>query len=177
MRLIKALFAVAVVACARTPAVHDHGTLPVESSDASAYGREVADGYARVRSATAPFRSLDSAVARGYAANVTACIADSTQGAMGFHHINRGYVDDKVEVEKPEFLLYERKPDGSYALNAVEYIVPFRVWPKDSVPPKVLGRDMLRSETLQYWYLHMWAWTPNKSGLFADWNPAVRCNR
>ena len=65
--------------------------------------------------------------------------------------------------------------DGTYALNGVEYIVPYRVWPKDSVPPKLLGRDMIQSEPLQYRYLHMWVWTQNKAGLFADWNPAVKC--
>ena len=95
---------------------------------------------------------------------------------MGYHHLNRGYVDNKVEIEKPEFLLYERTADGAYVLNGVEYIVPYRVWPKDSVPPKLLGRDMIQSEPLQYWYLHMWVWKPNASGLFSDWNPGVRCH-
>lgn len=151
--------------------------MAIAPTEASAYGREVEDGYARVRAATAAFKVLDSAVARGYAANVPRCIVDSTQGAMGYHHLNRGYVDQKIELEKPEFLLYERKPDGSYVLNGVEYIIPFRVWPKDSVPPKLLGRDMIPSETLQYWYMHMWVWLPNRSGLFADWNPDVSCRQ
>lgn len=161
-------------ACAR-PAVHDHAAMAAASADASAYGREVQDGYARVRTATASYKMLDSAVARGYAPSVAQCIADSTHGAMGYHHINRSYVDNKIEIEKPEILLYERKVDGSYGLNGVEYIIPYRVWPKDSVPPKLMGRDMLQSEPLQLWYLHMWVWTPNKSGLFNDWNKDVRC--
>ncbi len=168
------LLLLTLTACAKA-SVHDHAAMPVASSEASAYGREVEDGYASVRAATSLYKVVDSAVARGYAASVPRCIADSTQGAMGYHHLNRGYVDNKVEIEKPEFLLYERKADGSYALNGVEYIIPYRVWPRDSVPPRVLGRDMIQSEPLQYWYLHMWVWTPNKSGLFADWNPDVRC--
>ena len=144
-------------------------------AEPSAYSGEVQAGYARVRTATNSFHTLDSAVARGYAANVANCIADSTHGAMGYHHLNRAYVDNRVEIDKPEFLLYERKADGKYQLNGVEYIVPFRVWPRDSVPPKLLGRDMIRSEALSYWYMHMWVWTKNSAGLFADWNPAVKC--
>jgi hypothetical protein len=28
---------------------------------------------------------------------------------------------------------------------------------------------------LGIWYLHVWIWEPNPSGLFADWNPSVTC--
>jgi hypothetical protein len=144
-------------------------------ANASAYGAEVEEGYAKVRAATARFRVLDSAVTAGYVASVPQCVADSVHGAMGYHHINRALLDNKVEVEHPEFLIYERMPDGAYVLNGVEYIVPFRVWPKDSVPPKLLGRDMLKNEALSLWNLHMWVWSKNPSGLFAEWNPAVQC--
>jgi hypothetical protein len=171
---IKSLLLLTLTACTR-PAMHDHPVTDEASPDASAYGQLVIDGYSRVREATASYKVLDSAVARGYAASVAQCITDSTQGAMGYHHINRGYVDNKVEIEKPEILLYERKPDGSYVLNGVEYIIPYRAWPEDSVPPKLLGRDMLQSAPLQLWYTHMWVWAPNQSGLFADWNTAVSC--
>ena len=144
-------------------------------AQASSYSREVQDGYARARTATASFKVLDSAVARGYPATVAQCLADSTHGAMGYHHLNRAYVDKVIEVDKPEILLYEKRPDGSYRLNGVEYIIPYRVWPKDSVPPKLMGRDMYKSDDLALWYTHMWIWTPNSSGLFANYNPDVSC--
>jgi hypothetical protein len=144
-------------------------------AEPSSYSGEVQAAYARVRAATAPFKVLDSAVAKGYPATVAQCLADPTHGAMGYHHINRAYVDNRIEIEKPEILLYERRPDGSYRLNGVEYIIPYRVWPKDSIPPKLMGRDMLRSDELSLWYTHMWIWTPNSAGLFANWNPDVRC--
>ncbi len=169
----KSVILVVVAACARSTPHHEMAS--VSAAEPAAYSREVADGYTRVRAATAAYRVLDSAVAKGYAASVPQCFADATHGAMGYHHLNRTYVDNRVEIEKPEILLYERKADGSYDLNGVEYIIPYRVWPKDSVPPKLLGRDMIRSEPLQLWYTHMWVWTPNKAGLFADWNPAVSC--
>ena len=153
-----------------------HSGMPMASpAEPSAYSSEVQAAYSRVRAATESFKVLDSAVAKGYPATVAQCLSDPTHGAMGYHHLNRAYVDNKIEIEKPEILLYERRPDASYRLNGVEYIIPYRVWPRDSVPPKLMGRDMLRSDGLALWYTHMWVWTKNSAGLFADWNPAVKC--
>ena len=173
MRSLAGLFVLVVCACAKN--AHEGMSVSTSAAEPAAYSAEVQAGYSRVRDATASYRVLDSAVAKGYPPTVAQCLSDPTHGAMGYHHVNRGYVDNKIEVDKPEILLYERKADGSYGLNGVEYIIPYRVWPKDSVPPKLMGRDMLKSEPLQLWYTHMWVWTPNSAGLFADWNPAVKC--
>lgn len=162
-----------VSACSQN--AHTGMSMSTSTANPSAYSSEVQDGYARVRAATAAFRVLDSAVAKGYPASVSQCLSDATHGAMGFHHMNRALLDNRIEIEKPEILLYEKKADGSYGLNGVEYIIPYRAWPKDSVPPKLMGRDMVKSDPLQLWYTHMWVWTPNSAGLFADWNPAVKC--
>ena len=132
-------------------------------------------GFGEVRAATAAFASIDAAVAAGYAGEVPKCFIDAHHGAMGHHHLNRGYVDAKVEVPRPEILLYERRADGSYALNGVEYIIPFRLWPRDSVPPTIMGETMRQEDELKLWYLHMWIWKQNPAGLFADWNPEVKC--
>jgi hypothetical protein len=140
------------------------------------FSAEVQEGLKRVRAVTEPFKVLDSAVAAGYARDVPRCFADGHHGAMGFHHLNRGYVDAKAEVEKPEILLYERHPDGRYVLNGVEYIIPYTRWPRDSVPPTIMGETMKQEDQLKLWYLHMWAWTENSAGLFADWNPSVKCH-
>ena len=139
------------------------------------FGPQVEDGFARVRAATARFMSLDSAVAAGYTRDVARCYSDEHHGAMGYHHANRSLMDARTEVERPEILLYERHPDGRYALNGVEYIVPYSRWPRDSVPPQVMGLALKRADDLRLWYLHMWIWTRNAAGLFADWNPSVRC--
>lgn len=139
------------------------------------FGPEVVNGFAMARAATAPFVSLDSAVSAGYAREVQQCFADSHHGAMGFHHVNRGYVDAKVEVQRPEILLYERLPTGDYRLNGIEYIIPYRAWSRDSTPPRIMGLELKRQDALNLWYLHMWLWTENAAGLFADFNPAVKC--
>ena len=147
------------------------------AADPASYGAAVKDGYDRVRKATDSFHKLDAAIAAGYAATVPSCLADSTHGGMGYHHVNRDLMDRTLDVEHPEILLYERRDDGSYALNGVEFIVPYRVWPADSVPPRIMGRDLQRADDLKLWYMHMWAWKSNSAGLFANYNPTVACRR
>ena len=160
-----ALHVLAVSACA--------GRQPAASSTGN--DREVAAGIERLRAATRPFRVLDSAVAAGYAREVADCLVHEHHGAMGYHHSNRAYADARVEVERPEILLYERLADGTYRLNGVEYIVPYRAWPRDSVAPVVMGQQLKRENNLQIWYLHVWAWTENADGVFADFHPGVSC--
>lgn len=147
----------------------------VHAQRPSGLGPEVDEGLARVRAATARFADLDSAVAAGYAREVPGCLAHSQQGAMGFHHANRAYMDAKIEIERPEILVYERLPDGRYTLNGVEYIIPYSHWPRDSVPPRVFDRNLKRADNLNLWYLHVWLFKENAKGIFADWNPAVHC--
>lgn len=135
----------------------------------------VADGLARLREATRPFHSLDSAVAAGYVRDVPDCLVHEHHGAMGYHHVNRALADAKADVEHPEILLYERLPNGDYRLNGVEFIVPYRAWPRDSTPPVLMGQRLKHEDNLNIWYLHVWAWSDNADGLFADFNPAVQC--
>ncbi|MGH7677946.1 MAG: hypothetical protein ACRENU_05730 [Gemmatimonadaceae bacterium] len=129
----------------------------------------------RLRTATRPFLMLDSAVAAGYPREVPDCLVHEHHGAMGYHHVNRGNVDAKAEIERPEILLYEKLPDGKYRLNGVEFIVPYRFWPRDTVAPTIMGQKMKHEDNLKFWYLHVWAWTKNKDGLFADFHPDVTC--
>jgi hypothetical protein len=84
-------------------------------------------------------------------------------------------MDGELDVERPEILMYERLPDGTYHLTGVEYILLFRFWPQDSVPPKLMGVELLQDNERRYSYLHMWIWKPSTAGIFADWNPAVQC--
>ena len=94
---------------------------------------------------------------------------------MGYHHLNRIYVDGTLAVERPEILLYERMPNGAYRLNGVEFIVPYRFWSRDSIAPEILGQRLKHEDNLKYWYLHVWAWRPNPNGVFADFHPDVQC--
>ncbi len=138
-------------------------------------GEDVERDVARVRSATQPFKSLERAVSAGYSRDGGRCVDNPPQGAMGFHHTNNALMDRKLEVEHPEILVYERLPGGEYRLNGVEYIVPFSVWPMSEEPPTVMGQKLKPAPSLRIWYLHVWVWQENPSGLFADWNPQVKC--
>jgi len=136
---------------------------------------QVTAGLEQLRTATRPFQSLDAAVAAGYARDVPDCLVHEHHGAMGFHHVNRGYLTANLAVERPQILLYERRSDGRYRLNGVEFIVPYRIWPRDSVVPVLMGQRLKHEDNLKLWYLHVWAWTNNADGLFADFNPDVKC--
>lgn len=136
---------------------------------------QVVTGLARLRAATSAFKNLDSAVAAGYARDVPDCLVHEQHGAMGYHHVNRALADAKLDIERPEILLYERLPSGEYRLNGVEFIVPYRAWPRDSTPPVLMGRQLKHEDNLNLWYMHVWAWTNNADGVFADFNPAVQC--
>lgn len=141
-----------------------------QSSDAS-----VNADLERLRNATRAFQNLDSAVAAGYPREVADCLVHEHHGAMGYHHVNRGYLTATPVVEKPQILLYERKPDGAYKLNGVEFIVPYRLYSRDSIPPVLFGRKLAHEDNLNIWYLHVWVWSDNPDGVFANFNPAVSC--
>src|SRR2546425_7481418 len=103
------------IACALTLAVGCARSGPA-AFPIQGYSDEVKSGVAQIRAATARFVSLDSAAAAGYPHDVPECYANGSAGAMGFHHVNRSYVDAQLDLEKPEILIYERRPDGRYAL-------------------------------------------------------------
>jgi hypothetical protein len=128
----------------------------------------------RVRAATARFRELDDAVKAGYPRDVGQCVQHQPHGAMGFHHQNDALMNATLEVDRPEVLTYQRTPSGAYELTGVEYLVPISAWSKDE-PPTIMGQKLKRAPSLGIWYLHVWIWKQNPSGLFADWNPNVKC--
>ena len=152
-----------VVACGHNPA--------------PATGPDVSKDLEVVRNATRAFQDTAVAHAAGYpTANQSACLSDSAQGAMGQHYVNRALVDDKVELEHPEILLYEPAADGKLKLVAVEYIIPYRLVPREAEAPRIFGRPLRQNDPLKLWNLHVWAWSKNPAGLFAEWNPSVKCH-
>jgi hypothetical protein len=139
----------------------------------SGLGESVDRDVQRLRAATARFHSTDQAVAEGYRPT-TECIEHQPHGGMGLHFDNPALRDAILDVEKPETLVYEQRPDGSFKLNGVEFIVPLSAWKRDE-PPTIMGQKLKRAESLGFWYLHVWNWEASPSGLFADWNPRVKC--
>lgn len=160
----------------------------VMAHDHSAQSASVQAELSRVRQVTARFHRVEEAIAGGYELGwvngsgvriITGCVAHPTEGAMGYHYFNQELVDDlAVDPLEPEVLVYAPAPDGGLQLAAVEWVVPGPNTnpPGLSEPPSVLGMEMhILVPAVGFWIKHAWIWKHNPSGMFADWNPEVRC--
>ena len=148
-------------------------TAPVPGIMPSGFGEAVDRDVAKIRAATDRFKATAAAEGAGYK-RVTECIEHQPAGAMGYHWQNNGILDTTLDVDHPEVLVYEKTADGSFKLNGVEFLVPISAW-TSSEPPRIMGQALKRADSIGLWYLHVWTWEASPSGLFADWNPRVKC--
>ena len=139
----------------------------------SGLGAAVDRGITTIRAATVRFKNPEAAEAAGYK-RVTDCVEHQPAGAMGYHYQNNDLLDTVLDLEHPEVLVYEKMPDGHFQLNGVEFLVPISAW-KSTEPPRIMGQALTKSDPIGLWYLHVWTWKPSPSGLFAPWNPDVKC--
>lgn len=126
--------------------------------------------------ATARYQDVEAAEEAGWASTLgtLGCFQDAAKGGMGVHYVNDSLMDSVVDISNPEALVYELDVDGTVTgLVAHEYIVPVEAWTSRK-PPRLFGRDFHRHPVLPLWVLHTWMWKPNPTGMFSDWNPAVR---
>ena len=172
MRMHRSLLSILGAAALAGGCAHN----PAPASQSALADAGVARDLERVRTVTRVYRDTAVARAAGYPIMTSPpCLSDSTAGAMGHHYVNRALVDNRVELDHPEILLYAPVKGGGLKLVAVEYIIPYRLMPRDTVPPQIFGRPMLQNDPLKLWNLHVWAFEENPSGLFAEWNPAIEC--
>ena len=185
MTLVSAAFAAlaAPVTVATSASAHtmDDGT----TTSAARSGPSAVLDLIRAAIATAPFHSLDIAKHAGYTTEVAdkagiTCIAEPGQGAMGVHFLSG--VDNTVEANKPELLVYEPDGAGHFNLVALEYLVDQATWDAThSDVPSLFGQDFMltgadnRFGLDPFYSLHAWIWKFNPSGLFSMWNPRVHC--
>ena len=121
---------------------------------------------------------------------------------MGIHAPNLALLQEfAVDPSRPELLLYEPKGNGGHRLVGVEYfqavllknLETLEVGPRfDSTPwdpaefEIVNPAPALFDQTFHlspppapgvpwHYALHVWVWSHNPSGIFADWNPRVSC--
>lgn len=150
---------------------------PVESHTTA--GNTLVD---EVRRSTSAFQDIAAAQKAGYAL-FHGCVNGPQSGAMGVHFVNGDLVGDgKVDAAKPEALMYEMK-GGRMQLTGVEYVVIAEAWDKANKTPPMLKGQLFTYNTSPNRYgipahyaLHVWAWKPNPSGTYADWNPRVSCD-
>jgi hypothetical protein len=135
------------------------------------------------RRATRQFRDVRVAREAGYEA-ASPCESDPKYGAMGIHYANKKLVADGVlDITKPEILVYQPTRSGKLRLGAIEYFqvdadqdlateddrpflfeMPFDGPMKGHNPTMPIHYD-----------LHVWLYRDNPAGMFAMWNPDVRC--
>ncbi len=130
---------------------------------------------AALRRLTAPFHDVRKAGEAGWNVQLTGCLANPPEGAMGYHYANTAFIDAEARVLEPELLLYEPESNGRLRLVGVEYIIPYSLVPAASTPPVLFGHEFHHNDAFQLWGLHAWIWRHNPAGMFADWNPMVTC--
>jgi hypothetical protein len=135
-----------------------------------------------VLEATARFRDVAVAESEGYGAFL-GCVSGPQEGAMGVHFANGALVGDgMLDAAQPEVLVYEPRKNGRMRLVAVEYLVVAEAWHAANESPPVLSGQSFhysgspnRYGLPPFYALHVWAWKPNPSGMYVDWNPKVTC--
>lgn len=139
----------------------------------SQFGEAVDRDIMTIRDATTKLKTTEAAEAAGYK-RVTDCIEHQPAGAMGYHFQNNALLDATLDLKHPEVLVYEKMPDGTFQLNGVEFLVPISAW-KSTEPPRIMGQALMKADSIGVWFLHVWTWKPSPTGLFAMWNPDVKC--
>jgi hypothetical protein len=135
-----------------------------------------------VRHSTAGFRDFSMVEGAGYG-KLLDCFTNNNVGGMGQHYVNGDLAgDDVVDPMKPEALVYEPTENGNMILVAFEYIVFADKWDPNNTgrsAPILFDRPLHLITTVPntppFWALHLWLWTDNPDGIFADFNPLVFC--
>ncbi len=163
-----------------TAAVHivpdDHGAHAKVATGALTVDQK--QGIAAARAATARFHDFQVAASAGYTIQFpVGCAELPGTGAQAYHYMNGGLVDNVIDLEKPELLMYEPQKNGSLQLVGLDYVVPRPEGTMDNKPQPLLGMEFapLVVQGVSVWALHIWAWRPNTNGVFTPWNPAVSC--
>jgi hypothetical protein len=135
-----------------------------------------------VLDSTAHLRDPAAATDEGYH-QLPSCVSGPEHGAMGVHFASDPLIEDgMLDAARPELLVYEPRPNGSFKLIAVEYLVLAEAWDAANEGPPVLEGQHFhyvgapnRLGLPAFYELHVWAWKKNPHGMFVDWNPRVTC--
>jgi hypothetical protein len=139
---------------------------------------------AQIRAATARYHRLEVAEADGYERrrfpfppfDPIPCIENE-----GIRYANQSLIDGVVDPTRPEFLLYEPRPNGELRLAGVQFGVPASEWDSSQGIP-YLGHQPFMDRRLPPWggpapnySLVVWVWTHNPDGMYTLRNPNVTC--
>jgi hypothetical protein len=173
------LFAASLCLFALTLLCTPTGRLSVGARKKTADGcsLECLKQLAAARAATAKYHLESRALADGYVP-VSPCVAVPGLGAMGIHYANFSLMDGRVDPARPELLLYLPDQNGRRQLVGVEYFVPAAAV---TTAPTLFGKTFDGpmpghgpGEPVHY-DLHVWLWSHNPAGMFAQFNPKLTC--
>jgi hypothetical protein len=172
--LVSALLLAAVAA---VPAQAHEGH---ERHDGAHVGPRAAHQLKKARAATKRFRAFASAKAAGYVLD-TECVADPDAGGMGFHAFNeRLMADGRLDPRRPEILVYAKNRYGRLRLVALEYFAADADGDSSTDDrPRLFGQrfdgPVSGPGDAPIYLLHAWVHKRNPAGMFAPFNPRVRC--
>ena len=128
---------------------------------------------AAARAGTAAYHDLTAAVDDDFVEpfDPNPCFTLPEAG-MGFHYLKPSRVNPIAVAAEPELLVYMPDQEGRMQLVAVEYLVPGS---PDDAPPVLFGHEFHYTPLVSGWTLHAWIWKNNPDGIFADFNPNLRC--
>lgn len=153
----------------------------LQAQDSAEMDTDLVATIHEVRQVTSHFNNLDVGLEAGYGKFLD-CFTFGSDMGMGQHYVNAELVgDDVLDPLQPEALVYESL-NGRMALVAFEYLVFADVWDPEGngrEAPTLFGQEFhLKTnipDTPPVWALHIWLWSHNPEGLFADYNPLVSC--
>jgi hypothetical protein len=184
-----------VVLCAACGAEPDSADLAI-AEESQALSPTLRSKLGRARAATARYHDVKVALADGFVPSGT-CV-ELPDGAMGVHYVNFDrLLEPSLDVTKPEVLLYLPTRKG-VRLIGIEYVSVLLVngqpyfgcgvdnnsCPPPGTPPGPVlfegapfDGPMAGHEPQMPWHFdqHVWIWSRNPSGTFAQANPSLSC--
>jgi hypothetical protein len=134
-------------------------------------------GLRAVRAFTERYQSEAAALADGFAPT------DECVPEMGYHYVNFARLDDRLEPNRPEVIIYAPTGDSARRLAAAEWVVvdADQDLSTDDDRPSLFGHSFdgpmpghVPGMPVHY-DLHAYAWIDNPDGGFATSNPAITC--
>jgi hypothetical protein len=132
------------------------------------------DPIGTIKRVTARYHNLQAALDDGFIF-LHGCETRPDEGPAGVLYVHIGRLTDGViDPSKPDALLYEPRENGPPKLLGVELAIPYAMWP-EAQPPRFMGAEFQREDEFGVFGLHVWAWTKNPEGMFAEANPDIDC--
>lgn len=130
---------------------------------------EISKQLSEVRQVTAKYHDVQNALDDGFIP-LSPCVEVPALGGMGVHYGHPDRIANPPVLSEPDILVYApHGPQEKLKLVAVEY------FQEGGDRPEMFGLEFDDGPYPGSYALHVWAWNPNPSGMFAPFNPRVSC--